>query len=227
MASIKKLDSPKEGKARYRVRVSAGWDPNGGRDKKGGKRIFTKTFTGRDEAKAWADKLERMHREGVLNAPTKEYFSTFLVRWLDDTKKMELRERTWDDYRGLVARYIEDPPKGAPKLGAIRVDRLGRAAFQQLYTYLWETEGLSPRTIQYLHSVLRQALEHAVKVGELSRNPTDHVTLPKRSHEQPGETDRRVHAMTEAQARTFLDAARDDRYYPAVGCAPDRRPTAW
>jgi integrase len=210
VASIKKLDAPNEGKARYRVRVFNGTDPRTGR-----KLVTTKTVLGLKEAEAEATKLEQMKSDGVLTAPTKECFSDFLVRWLDDTKKMELRARTWDDYRGIVARYIEDPPKGAPNLGALRVDRLGRGAFQQLYTYLWERCGLAPRTIGYLHSVLRQGLEHGVKVGELPRNPTDHVTLPKRPHKRQGSaSDRRVRAMTEKQAKAFLNAARGDRYYP-------------
>lgn len=209
MARIVKLDDPKSGPARYRIRVFNGSDPRTGK-----KIVFTETVLGEQNAKDRAAELETMKSKGTLIAPSREPYIEYLIRWLHDVKKPELRARTWDDYRQLVARYVENPPRGTPRVGTIRMDRLQHQAFQRLYTHLGGELGLAPRTIQYLHSVLRQALSHAVRTGELARNPTDHVKLPKQAAgAEDDEAAKRYRAMSEEQARTFLEAARDDRYF--------------
>jgi integrase len=225
MASIKKLNSPKSGPAKYRVRVFGGWDPNkevkrkDGTLGRGAKIIITETVVGEQAAKDRAVELEAMRSKGALAAPSKELLGAFLTRWLDDVKKMELRARTWDDYRGIVDRYLERAPKGSPRIGSVRLDKLTVGSFERLYTHMWKSKaegglGLSQRTIRYLHSVLRHALSYAVKHGDLARNPTDNATLPKKSADG---AKKKANAMSKAEADRFLDAARDDRYY-ALWC---------
>ena len=129
---------------------------------------------------------------------------------------MELRARTWDDYRGLIERYLESPPKATHRLGSVRMDKLTTAQVQALYSHMWNELKLSPETIQHLHTVLRQALTYAVEQGELARNPTDRVKVPKREQEvhDRGQGGVKHRAMSEEQAKRFLEAARADRYYP-------------
>ncbi len=65
---------------------------------------------------------------------------------------------------------------------------------------------LSPLTVTYVHSVLKSALEHAVREDELPRNVARNV---KTITHQP----RRFRPLTAAEARQFLDAARTDRLH--------------
>ena len=209
MARIVKLNDPRSGPAKYRIRVFNGSDSNGK------KIVVTETVLGEQRAKERAAEMEAMKSKGVLTAPSRERLTDYLIRWLDDVKKVTLRARTWDDYRGLVKRYIEDSPRGTPRIGAVRLDKLGIGSFDALYAHMWTPKaegglGLSRRTIRYLHSVLRHALSHAVKVGKLATNPTDHATLPKQSSDAEEKV---VRAMTEAQAARFLEAAQGDRYF--------------
>jgi integrase len=65
---------------------------------------------------------------------------------------------------------------------------------------------LSARTVRYTHSVLRSALEQAVKWGLLSRNPTKHVDLPRMER-------RELSVLSVEELGRFLEAAREDRWY--------------
>ena len=137
----------------------------------------------------------------------------YLRRWLKEVKRGALRARTFADYSGVLRRYIEDPPDGAPPIGKIRVDRVTPAAIQSLYSFLHQEEDLSPRTIRSLHAVVRQGLAHAARTGAVPRNAAgrDLVVLPKMEK-------REVAAMTPEEADRFLKAAKEDRYF-ALGAS--------
>jgi len=60
--------------------------------------------------------------------------------------------------------------------------------------------GLSPRTVRYTHSVLRSALNQAVKWGLLYRNPADLVDLPKQQKKE-------IQVLTPEEAARFMEAA--------------------
>lgn len=189
----------------WRIRVFIG------RDHKTGKRKYvTRTFDRKKDAEKEATRLKRQKDTGTVTAPTRRPLADYLDHWLDNVKAGRIRDRTLADYRGLIRRYVQEPPDGAPLIGSIRMDRLAPAAFEQLYAFLWKEQGLSPRTLQYLHSVVRQALSHAVKTGSLARNPTDAVK-PYRQAEGGGTPEKKMRAMTKEEASRFLEAAKDDR----------------
>ena len=205
MASVRKVVLA-DGSTRWRMRVFIGADP-----KTGKRTIVTGTFSRKKDADAEATRLERQKDLGALTAPSKEPFSAYLVRWLDTVKEGRIRAGTLHDYRAMVRRYIERPPEGAPPIGSIRLDRLAPAAFEALYAFLWKETGLSPRSLQYLHSILRQALGHAVGTGALVRNPTDAVK-PPRQDRAGGTPEKKMRAMSREEARRFLEASKGDRY---------------
>lgn len=193
------------GETRYRMRVFIGRDGNGKR------KFVTRTFERKKDAQKEARRLERMKdMGGALATTSKEPLATYLARWLD-TKEGQVRARTIHDYRGIVRRYIQEPPDGAPPIGSIRMSRLSPEAFEALYNWLRE-DGKSPRTIQYVHAVLRMALKDAVAKKVLPSNPTDHAKVPRRAKDGR-ERQTRIRAMDEEQAGMFLEAAKSDRYH--------------
>lgn len=204
MASVRKVTLA-DGSTRWRVRVFLGSNSTTGK-----RTYVTRTFDRKKDADAEATRLERQKDLGGLTVVSKEDLATYLVRWLDTVKEGRVRARTLHDYRGMVRRYIEEPPAGAPRIGAIRLDRLAPAAFETLYSFLWRKVGLSPRSLQLLHSILRQALGHAVRTGALVRNPTDAVK-PPRQQASGGTPKRKMRAMSKAEADRFLAAAATDR----------------
>ena len=204
MAVIQRRET-KDGRVRWTLRVFIG------RDLESGRREFViKTFGRQKDAKDEATRLENMKAKGGLTAPSKEPLVKYLRRWLDEVKEGRIEPRTLHDYRGLVDRYIQRPPEGTPKIGLIPLHRLRPPAFEGLYAFMWKELGLAPRPIQYLHSVLRQALGHAVKTGAVAKNPTDHVRPPSQPHEGNGK--KAMRAMSEEEAGRFLEAAREDRH---------------
>ncbi len=64
--------------------------------------------------------------------------------------------------------------------------------------------GLSPRTVQYIHAVLRRALGQALRDGLVARNVASLVEAPRVRRPE-------VQPLGPDQARTLLDAVAGDR----------------
>jgi integrase len=67
--------------------------------------------------------------------------------------------------------------------------------------------GLSPRTVQYIHAVIRRSLNQAVKWGLIYRNPTDAVTPPRPKKQAP-------RTLSAERAKLFLKSIEDHHWYP-------------
>jgi site-specific recombinase XerC len=92
-------------------------------------------------------------------------------RFIDDFAAHILAPSTLHSYRRLIRDHIK-PEIGLIKLVNHRPDHL-----QTLYSAKLNN-GLSPRTLQYIHSVIHRSLNQAAKSGLIYRNPTDAVTPP-------------------------------------------------
>jgi len=97
----------------------------------------------------------------------------------------------------LVRRHL------IPALGATPLRKLAAEQIQALVNEK-RADGLAPRTIHYLYSVLHHALEQAQVLGLVSRTVARLVRLPRM-------TRTKVHPFNPAQARTFLEAVRGNR----------------
>ncbi len=213
MAIEKRLSA--DGSARWRMKVFIGRekDPTTGKMKR---RFIEGTFDTKREAEAEERRHKSMMDQGAkLARPTKETLNEYLEKWLD-AKQGTVRARTIHDYRSIVGRYITNPPKGAPPIGSWRLTMLTTDGIQALYDHLYKEVRLAPRTIHYLHTVLRMALKDAVSRKKLASNPTDHVTRKTQPQDETegveGQT-KVVRAMTRDQASRFMEAAREDRYH--------------
>jgi len=207
MASISKRAD-----GRWMARVFYGRDPNSGRQV-----TRSRTFKRQADAKKWATAQEGIKDAGGVALPSKEHLGAYLERWLKEVAAARVRPRTLDDYRGLVRRYILEPPEGAPPLATIRLDRLTPAAFKSLFRFMHREANLSPRTIRYLYSVVKMALSHAEEEGILAKNPAfpARKAIPKASAKASGESrDYSAHSMTAEEAKAFLRASELDRWAP-------------
>ena len=155
------------GKNKWLVRVYLGCDEFGKR------KYHNKTVNGiKKEAQAYLNKVLTEKDTGTFIEPSKEILSKYLEHWLQTTAKQRVREKTFSSYQSLIHRYV------IPTLGNSKLAKLTPLQIQELYNSLLE-KGLSSRTVRYTHSVLRNALEQAVKWSMLYRNPADLVDLPK------------------------------------------------
>jgi integrase len=210
MATIKKR-STKTGAVRWDAQVYVGRHPANRRPQ-----FLSKTFEREKEAKAWARKQETLKDGGKRPVVNRDSLATYLEHWLK-VKEGRVSARTIHDYRSILRRWIFEAPEGATPLGTIRLNQLTAEGFELLYAFMRD-RGLSPRTIHYVHVVLRMALKDAVKKGKIAHNPTDFAERPKRGKDEDedeagGEEEAKAwHSMTREEANRFLAAAREDRY---------------
>jgi integrase len=124
--------------------------------------------------------------------------SEYLNRWLNEVAKQRTRPMTWRGYEHLVRLHI------LPTLGRVRLAKLTPQHVQSLVTQKVREGSLAPRTIQYMHSVLRAALNQAVRWRMVHYNAAAMVSTPP-------PTRREVRVLAPGEARQLLDAARGDR----------------
>ena len=95
----------------------------------------------------------------------------FLEFWLREHVAHNLRPRTGEGYATVVHRHLN------PLLGQTRLRDLSSLKVLEAISAKRE-EGLSPRSLQYLHAVLRSALTSAVRLGLVERNAASGIPSP-------------------------------------------------
>jgi integrase len=139
----------------------------------------------------------------------------YLDRWFETAVKPRLREKTCQDYEGMLRRYVR------PSLGERLLTALRPLDVQTTYHQMMG-RGLSPRTIRYTHAVLRSAMRQALNWRLLLESPVDGLKLPQQSR-------REMQALTVEQVRIFLKAALATPHGPAlaVAVATEMRPSEY
>ena len=159
------------------------------------------------------------HQHGLPVAPDRQTVGTFLTRWLEDSVKPSVRPTTYRSYQQLVDLHLK------PGLGRYPLAKLTP---QQVQTFLNDQHRggrilksyqdqesprtLTPRTVQYIHAVLRRALNQAMRWGMVPRNVAALVTPPRVIQQE-------VQPFTPQQARDFLGMIATHRLCPLIAVA--------
>ncbi|MFE3995905.1 tyrosine-type recombinase/integrase [Streptomyces goshikiensis] len=157
--------------------------------------------------------------------------SAYLTYWLEAVAIHQLRENTHTRYTTCVHQHLI-PGLGKKKLAKLTAKDV-RTWLNQLRTTCQCcarsidagrdqprccaagaccSKRLSPLTLAYIHSVLKSALEHAVREEEITRNVARNVRTGT-------PCPRRFEPLTADEARQFLAVARDDRLFALYGLA--------
>lgn len=186
--SPRKLES-----GRWQGRVTY-YDANTGK-----RRQASETFATEREAKKWGREQEMEFRSRPNRNPhTEETLAEYLDRWLEDVVKMRRRDSTFRRYRHS-ARDVQRI------LGSMQLTRVTAPHIQAMYNQLLG-EGKAPGTVKHVHVVLHAALKVAVKWDLIPRNPTEGT-------EPPAPQPRELTVPTPEQARNFLKAIQQERFY--------------
>ena len=123
----------------------------------------------------------------------------YLDRWLADSVKETVRQRTYERYESITPVHIK------PTIGRLELKALTPAHARALYRQKLDS-GLSPRTVNYIHVTLHKALSQAVSDGLVQRNAAQ-VKAPR--PEKP-----EIRPLSPNQARKLVVTAREigDRY---------------
>jgi len=160
-----------------------------------GKRI-TKYFKKKTEANRWRINTLQKIQRGLFYSGPKLTLSEFLEEWLI-ARKDSIKPKTLFQYRQIVELHIN------PILGNIKLNELKPAQIQSLYNKKVET-GTGVRTVRLIHSVLHCALNHALRLRIIYRNPSDAVYKPKAKKKE-------MQILDENQVRSLLIAAKGKR----------------
>jgi integrase len=161
------------------------------------KRKYEKT---QRATKDWLLKQRSDLSKGLTVKDDRITVSDYFTRFLEDVVVHTLKPKTVSSYKYLIEHHI------VPEIGSLRLIELRPDHLQSLYSRKLES-GLSKRTVQYIHAVIRRALNQAVMWDLIYRNPTDAVT-PPRAEKKPPEV------LTEDQAKLFLETVENHRWYP-------------
>ena len=158
-----------------------------------------KTFyaTTRREVIAKKTAALRSIQQGIPLSDDAVTVKAFLVRWLEESARPGLRPRTYESYSMIVRKHL------VPALGDYRLSKLTPDAVQAYINRKLEG-GLSPRTVEYQHSVLRRALGQANRWDLVGRNVATLVSPPRVKRPE-------LRPLTPTQARTLLDRIKGDR----------------
>jgi integrase len=156
--------------------------------------------------------LKRLHREFdagrlVVNAGQMTV-AEYLDYWLAELLPGTVKASTEASYADMTRRHI------VPGLGHLSLAKLSRDAIRRFVRQLAHTKSqrrgadqvLSGRTVTYVHSILRRALEDAHREEVVGRKVAREVPSPRYER-------REFEPLAPDEARTLLAAAADDRLY--------------
>ena len=141
------------------------------------KYIYGKT---RKEVAEKMNALINQLRTNTYIEPCKVTLYEWLCTWLEQYCKNEVRLSTYVNYDTYVQRHIRN------SIGGYKLCDLNTSIMQMFFNdkakngKLNGSGGLSPKTLKNMHDMLHRALNKAVHLDMILKNPTDFVTLPKR-----------------------------------------------
>lgn len=142
---------------------------------------------------------------------SKETLEAYLDKWFS-LHKDKITDYTAKGYEVNIKKHIN------PNIGHIKLNKLMPIEIQTLYDKLLKTGnkrtggGLSATSIKYIHRVLNKALNDAVRMQFIIRNPCDAVVLPKMKKPK-------VNVLSESQIKYFLDSVKGHKLEPAIHLA--------
>ena len=173
-----------------------------GRDANGKRKYFNKTIHGtKKDAQKYLTAKTREKDLGFFVEPALMPLNEFLDRWLSEIAQNKLRARTFENYESLLNCHVRKI------LGAKRLSDIQAYEVQKLYNDIKKAK-YSPKTIRHVRNVLSSAFKQGVRWKMLMQNPCEFSELPRMEKVE-------MMYFTPKETAKFLDAAKDDKFFPA------------
>lgn len=182
----------KDGKVTYQVVIERGTDGNGKR-----LRDFYTYKTKKEAQQALAEKLSQLSHN-TYNEPSKLTVAEALDQWYATSVEPNLKANTKNGYQVNI-RHIKNG------IGGVQLQKLTAMQIQTFYNDL-EAEGLSPRSVQYIHTNLKACLKYFNKMQVLSNNQADFATVPR-------QVKAKNDYYTEQEVRELLEKTKETDIY--------------
>ncbi|ODR20788.1 integrase [Mycolicibacterium porcinum] len=149
-------------------------------------------------------KVRQRIEDGQPAKDAPDTVASWLAQWRQSSLAASDRKATTKSlYSSLSRKHLE-----VTAIGAKRLDRLKPSDVETLIVEL-RGKKLADSTVRQVYTVLRQALDVAVRDGLLASNPVAKV-------KRPGVARTEARYLPAADVARLLDAAKDLRYYVAV-----------
>jgi integrase len=158
------------------------------------KALYGKT---RSEVAAKLSKALAARESGLTYDAGKQTVGEYLARWLSNSVRDTVRQRTYERYESIVRVHL------APAIGKVKLKALTPDHVRGLYREKLDG-GLAPRTVLHIHRALSKALKQATDDGLIPRNAAAPVKPPRPRREE-------IRPLNREQVRALFEAAREDR----------------
>lgn len=186
--TIRKKTVTRKGKeyTYWEARITVGRDPGTGKQ-------IQRSFSGKTQ-KEVREKMQAAAVEvnaGTYVPPAKMTVGQWLDIWTGEYLG-SVKPRTVTLYKSNVKNHIK------PALGSVSLTALRPHAVQ---TFINGLDGLSPGSVRFIYKILHIALETAVKLEYIPKNPANYCSLPKEKKND-------VQPLDDEQVAALLTAAR-------------------
>jgi integrase len=178
------------GDGRWCAVIDLGWE-NGKRKRKS---LYAAT---RKEVAGQLNKALREKAQGLPVVVGRQTVAQFLTYWLEHHVRSSVRPRTYESYELLSRVHI------VPELGRIPLQQLAPQRIQAFLAAKLKN-GKAPQTVRHMRTVLRRALNFAMKWGVVARNSAALVDPPRVERHK-------AKSLSPEEARQFLVAAEEER----------------
>lgn len=166
--------------------------PNGKRKKK-------RTLTEK-EAISWKNEILHTIHKGTYIENDKLTYGDFLTGYLKNIAPLTVKPKTLKTYIYLIENHIR------PCLGHLTLTSIRAAHIQELYAPKVLEEGLSPKTVKHIHSLIRSTLNIALDQDLIIKNPIRGVKPPRLKK-------KKLNTLSEREANRFLQEVSYHRWY--------------
>lgn len=173
----------------WEARITTGRDPGTGKQ-------VQRSFTGKTQ-KEVREKLQAAAvavNDGTYTDPSRLTVAQWMDLWTRDYL-VSVKPNTARAYRCHTKNHIR------PGLGAVRLTELHPHTVQNFINSL---DGLAPASARMVYRVLHAAMEKAVELDYIPRNPAAKCVLPKMER-------REIHPLTDEQSAALIRAAAGTR----------------
>jgi integrase len=142
-------------------------DPQTGKRKR---RWHSFAGTKREAQKECARLIAEIDSGGYVG-PSKQTFGQYFEQWLRDWAPIKVGPRSIESY-GHWGQHLVDT------LGAMPIQRIRGGDLNRAYREA-AGKGLSDRTVRHIHGLARRIFGHAMRQGEIKRDPSKEIDPPK------------------------------------------------
>lgn len=181
----------------WEARITTGRDPGTGKQ-------IQRSFTGKTQ-KEVREKMQAAAvsvNEGTYTAPQRLTVGQWLDIWQKDYTG-RLKPSSVSVYKNSLNNHVK------PALGAVRLADLHPHTVQSFINGL---TGLSVSSVHVIYKTLHTALQRAVELDYIPRNPADRCVLPKAEQKE-------IKPLDDEQAAALLAAAKDTPMEPLITVA--------